>query len=469
MNGRKRSRAFTLDLFVEGERVRRGTRGELVEGGLRFDDRTLPFQRIFWVSRRAGLLLLFSRNFTAALKGRGQDLEELARAAERCGDRAKRRRELLRPFAGEVVVCTAGTAITGTLGGARVGGLHLAVFTQRGLHLLSGTRCLTLSWPVERAQRVRPRAGKSDHESLLLRAPGTSLRLRYLFPEEVRAALRVAERPPADGAPASGSALELFARAEVAPPLSARLPELAVSVDTLRQAAERAGAAVPRGLRESAGLPDPFFELHLQELGEIALGPLMLRKSAAAGTESLRRALEVMDARALREDTEAAVGTAVERLSAAYAREAERARSEGSGRRRPPVGLRLGEGEREGLAGRVLEPVAKLAPLFARLETCQESLRTRLEAYETAPPDTADAEPETAAAEWRSALRRLDGAYAAAWEEMLEEVVRTWNSVLLPRLERARAERASGLPEWARIAGALAGLILLVVALVLLF
>ncbi len=459
-------RAFALDVVVEGERVRRGARLELAETELRLEDRTLPFAPVFWVSRRAGLLLIFARDYTAALKGRGQDLEELARAVERGSDRSRRRRELLRPFASEVVVCTAGTAVTGTLAGAELSGLHLAVFTQRALHLLARDRHHRVPWPVERAQRARSSDGHVDHETLLLRGEGTSLRLRYLFPEEVRAALRVAEMTPRGAEAARSDALELFARSEVARPLPARLPELTVSVATLQRSAAEAAGRVPEAPRENAGMPPHFFELHLQELGEIALGPLMLRKSAAAGTRGFRRALEVMDVRGLREDTDAAVRASAGRLAAAYAQEAGRWADDR--RRQPAAPLQVGEAEREAIARRMAEPIGRLAPLFARLETCQESLRARLEAYEGAPPDAEDAGLEEAVEEWRTALRRLDRAYGLAWREMLEEIVDVWCTTLLPRLARVRAERRTELPEWARVAGAVVGVLLLVAVLVLL-
>lgn len=468
MSGAERARAYVLDVFVEGERVRRRARLEVAEDGLRLEDRTLPFEPVFWVSRRAGLLLLFARGFTAALKGRGQDLEELARAVERGSGRGRRRRELLRPFTTEIVVCTAGTAVTGTLAGKAVSGLHLAVFTQRALHLLAGVRHHRLPWPVQRAQRAGPAGGRGDHEALLLRGEGTSLRLRYLFPEEVRAALRVSERTPPERTEAS-AALELFARSEVAPPVPARLPELSVSVETLQEAAARAAEEVPDGLRESGGLSPHFFELHLQELGEIALGPLMLRKSAAAGNASLRRVLELMDVRGLREDADAAVRASAERLADAYGKEAGRLAGDRVHRRRPPAPLRVGEAEREAIARRMAEPLGRLAPLFARLEACQEGLRSRIEAYEAAPPDAEDAGLEEAAAEWRAALRRLDRAYGTAWREMLDEIVQVWSVTLLPRLVRARAEQSGGPREWVRIAGAVAAVLLLAAVAVLLF
>jgi hypothetical protein len=195
----------------------------------------------------------------------------------------------------------------------------------------------------------------------------------------------------------------------------------------------------------------------------------MLRKSAAAGTESLRRALEILEPRGLREDTDAAVRAAAERLADAYARETSRLSSDPPRRRHPPAPLRVGDAEREALAGRLLEPVGRLAPLFARLEASQETLRARLEAYEAGPPSAGDAALGEAAGEWRAAVRRLDRAYAAAWRAMLGEIVRTWNAMLLPRLVRARLERGGDIPEWARIAAALAGLVLLVTILVLFF
>lgn len=471
-----RSPRFVLDVYVEGEPVRRGVELELRDDRLSVDGRDLPFESVFWVSRRAGLLFLFARDFTAALKGRGQVLEELARAVERRSDRGARRRRLLRPFAGEVVVCTAGTAVSGTLAGRELHGLHLAVFTQRALHLLARGRCHTLPWPVDRVQRARPAGGRPDQETLLLRKDSTSVRLRYLFPEEIRAALRVAGRTPPPADAAAGS-LEMFARGEVARPVPARLPELRVSVDALQEASAAASRRIPEALQRAAGVPPPFLELHFQELGEIALGPLMLRKSAAAGTEGLRRALEILDARGLREDTAAAVAAAARRLAEAYAREAERLLGT-RGRRRPllrwgrdrrPLPLRLSEEDREALERRMGRPVDRLAPLLARLEASQEALARRLEAYEEGPPEGETGPVEEAAEEWRAALRRLEREYGTAWRELLEAVSGFWTEILLPRLVRGRTSARGGAPEWLGVGALALGILLAIVLLVALF
>lgn len=471
-----RSPRFVLDVYVEGEPVRRGAQVELHEDRLTVDGRDLPFEPIFWVSRRAGLLFLFARDFTAALKGRGQVLEQLARAAERRSDRGAQRRRLLQPFAGEVVVCTAGTAVAGTVAGQELRGLHLAVFTQRALHLLSRGRCHTLAWPVDRVQRARPVGGRPDQETLLLRKDSASIRLRYLFPEEIRAALRVAGRAPPPSDSPDGS-LEMFARGEVARPVPARLPELTISVEVLQEASVVAAGRIPEALRRAAGVGPSFFELHFQELGEIALGPLMLRRSAVAGTEGLRRALQILDARGLREDTAAAVGAAGRRLAGAYAREAERLLGTRGrrgplprwGRDRNAFPLRLSREDQETLERRLGAPVDRLASSFARLEAAEEALARRLEAYEGGPPEGETAPVEEAAQEWRAALRRLDRECGTAWRELLEEVSGFWMRVLLPRLVRARTAPRRGAPQWLGAGAVALGILLAIVLLVRLF
>ncbi len=465
--------SFRLDVYIEGDHVRRGAEVRLHPGWLAIDGRRLSFESVYWVSRRAGMLLVFARDFTAALKGSGGDLDELARAVEGRSDRNVQRRRLLQPLAREVVVCTAGTAVSGRLGGRRVHGLYLAVFTQRALHLVAGERHHVLRWPVERAEREAEPGGRGGAQALTLRSSEGGVRLLYLFPEEIRAVQRVAGRAPPAGADrpeAAEGPLEMFARAEVAPPVPGRLPEFHVSVDTLQEAAARAAERLPpEKLPPDRGRE--WFEVHFQELGEIALGPLMLRRSAAAGARGLRRVVEAMDAAQLREDARAAAATAGDRLFAVYASELERRLAGRKVDAEAEAALRAGDGERRDLRRRMERSLERLEPLVRRLEARQELLLQRLGALETGPPDGEGAAVvEEAAEEWRGDLQRLDRGFGAAWRELLDDLAALWSDRLLDRLAQAEGLPRRRVPEWVQLAAmAVATLVLVavVVALVL--
>jgi len=440
--------SYELDVLLQGGPVHRSVAVELRDDSLAYADRRLSLRSIFWVSRRAGLLLLFSRRYTCALRGAGYLLDELDRAIERRITRATQRR-LLHPLTREVVVCTAGVAVTGRMVDETIRGLRLAVFTQRGLHLISERRRHTIRWPVERAARATAGGGRP---ALHLHGPGVALELLYLFPEEIRAALRVATSDPPEWSAASrnGDPLEMFARGEVAPPLPPRLPEFSLSVETMREASSRGASALSRGPDLQGRLNDAFFREHFQELGEIALGPLMLRKSAAAGAQSLIRAIEAMDARGLREDTSAAVATATDRLVSIFTGELERTLE---GRRSDSTReetLRVSGRERTELDGRMQAAVKRLTPLFDRLSQSQEVLLERLEILQSGPPEGEADEVEDAAAEWRTELRKLDRAYGTAWRDLLDEVAAVWSDRFLPRLGAAAALPRRGVPGWAR-------------------
>lgn len=447
-------RSFRMDVYVEGEPVRRQARLEIREDALGLEGRELPFESVFWVSRRAGMLLIFARDFTAALKGPGGDLDELARAVERRSDRNLQRRRLLQPLAREVVVCTAGTAVKGRIAEESIRGLYLAVFTQRGVHLVARERQHTLHWPVEKAERSEGAGKRTGQEALELKGSDAVLRLVYLFPEEIRAVIRVANRtPPArpERSRDDADALEMFARSEVAPPVPARLPEFSVSVATIQEASIEASERIP--VEEMAGGPGrEFFEIHFQELGEIALGPLMLRRSAAAGARGLRRAVEAMDAGQLREDARAAVATAADRLYAVYDGELER---RFLGRRvgaEAEAALRVSGGEREELRARMREALDDLDSLFQKVEARQTLLLQRLQALETGPPESeGGAVMEEAAEEWRTDLRRLDRAFGSTWRDLLDHIASLWSERLLDRLARAEALPKRLLPEWAQL------------------
>lgn len=467
---RQRSRGYLLDVYIEGEHVHRRASVEVVGDNLSVDGQAIPFRTIFWVSRRAGLLLLFGEDFTMAFKGRGQDLEELARALEFRADWSQRRRQLLEPFAGEIVVCTAGTAVTGSVEDEKVQGLYLAVFTRRALHLLSKESRLTVAWPVDRAQCERTTAGRMDQETLVLRKTGTWLRLRYLFPEEIRAARRAAEQKTREVDPErDGDALEMFARGQVARPVPPRLPEFKLAVEQVRAESATAAGRIPDGLLEGAAINRSFVDAHFKELGEVALGPLLARRSAAGAAESLQRALEVLNTSELRADTDAAAEAAAEYVASAFEAEARRVLGGRRRRGRPRAVPSLSDEERRTLAGRLREPVNEMVLLFSRLESCQETLLRGLEAYEEGPPEGVPGPFETAAEEWRTALARVDGAFGTVWKRLLDVVSGAWTETLIPRLVAARTAHRPRWPEPLRVILLVGGTLLAIVLLVLLF
>ncbi|MCL7992157.1 MAG: hypothetical protein M8840_13600, partial [marine benthic group bacterium] len=196
-----------------------------------------------------------------------------------------------------------------------------------------------------------------------------------------------------------------------------------------------------------------FFELHFLELGEIALGPLLLRKSAAGGADSLERAVISMDAVGLREDTRAAVANATDRTLSVYDEQVDRLSAMKAGGGRSDKDFRIESTERERLAERMQAPFERLWARFEGLEEQQEKLLGRLEEHEAGSPGEEDADLQEAAEEWRATLGRLDGGYEAAWRELVEEIEKTWSTLLLPRLARVTEVESSGPPEWVKLAG----------------
>lgn len=446
----KPPREFVLDVLVDGTPVRRGVAVSYSDTHLRVADQQLALDTVFWVSRRAGLVLLFARKVTVALLGRSGDLEELARAVERGSDRAAQR-SLLQPLTREVVVCTAGTAVSGALGDTRVSGLHLAVFTQRGLHLFARSRSHSIEWPVSRVGELGTGPGERGRGGLRLTSDHVSLTLRYLFPEEIQAVARVATRAP-EPAPEPAGALEMFARGEVAPPPPARLPEFAVSAEALTDACRDAAADVRVDPTLATRFGPGFFDRHFKDLGEIALGPLMLRQSAAAGASSLARAVEALDADRLREDAVAAFRAAGDHLFDVYGGAVERLLAERRIDREATLAVRAGAEDRDRLDASLESIVRVLDPTFERVLARQHLLLQRLQAHEHAPPDAEDTGVEEAADEWRSDLLALDRAYGAAWSDLIREVAGTWSERFLPRLVELSAMPRQRLSEGARLA-----------------
>ena len=449
-----------LDVLIEGEGLRRDAIVRLVERRLSVDDREMPLEGLFWIARRAGMLLLFAPDYTLAVQGDPTLLEELARGIEGAIDQNEQRRELLRPVAREVVVTTAGAAVAGQLHGAPIKGLFVAVFTQAGIHLFSRRRHEALAWPALAENEISTPSGVLAIEA----EDGSSLRMRYLFPEEISAIVRTAEKalsePPAD------RPIEMFSRKEVAPPTPAELPEFTASVGSLQEASERAAAVIGEDLRNRAGMGPHFFETHFMELGEIALGPLLLRKSAASEAHGLSRAVAAMDASGLHQDTQAAVGQATDRLVTVFEQEVKRV---GTERRLPSRELKEREitsAQRLNLASRLQAPFDRISPMFGKLKEQQEALLERLEALDDGPPEAGEESVEDAAKEWRGTLRRLDRAYESAWRDMSEEIERSWESQFLPELG-ALAALSSRKREWTQLF--LIGLATTVIAAALVF
>ncbi len=453
------SATFAVDAFLEGDRLRRGVQLQVEDDRLSYDDVALSLDEVFWVSRRAGLLLVFARGYIAAFRASDDRLDDLNRTIDARLDVEALRAAALEPLAWESVVCSAGVAITGavedgrTRNGAANGrplkGLFVAVFTRQALHLFAREEAFRVPWPVAVARETtgEPRQARP---ALELERGDTALRILYLRPEEISAILEVAEAAPPEPA-GQEEAIEMFARREVAGPTPARLPEFTTSTETIREQAEKQAATLPSDLPMRVGLPDNFLADHFQELGETALGPLLFRKSAASRARSLAKAVEAMDASALQEDARAATLNSLGRLTEAYDRELSRLLQ---GKRRAQklgVELAVSEALRDSLQRRFLAPVHDLTPQFQRLEHAQAELRLRLERLEEGPPEAEESELDEAADEWHSALVLVDLDFAAAWQELLPEIGVAWSESLLPALAEAAAAPRQRVPEWVKL------------------
>ena len=463
------SESIRTDVLVQGAGIRRGARVTVAGVALLCDELMVPYGEIFWLSRRKGMLLVFAGRITLAIKGGPQELDALYRLLTQRLDLTDLRRRIVRQLGHEVVLFTAGCAVTGTIEGRKVGGLYVAAATRRALYLLSGTGQLTVSWPARAASRRPARKASTEEQRddyLVLDKEDTTLTIRYLFPEELGAALYAASQEPPP--PADDRTMELFNRGEVSPPPAADLPPFSLAAGSLQEVAERAAANVPGELQTRTGMREFFFETHFQELGEIALGPLLLRKSAAAGAYSLEKAVDAMNSGGLQEDTRAAVATAADRLGAVYAEELSRVGEERGVNLKANGGeLALGPAGRAFLLERMQGPFDRLWERFADLAHQETELRRRIADLEQGPPDQDDSDVHEAAEEWRAAMNRLDSGYEGAWREMVEEIEQAWSTDLLPRLERVGQLRKRRVPEWLQLAAL--GALTLVLAAVLLF
>jgi hypothetical protein len=450
---------YIVDAFLEGDRLRRGVRLRVDDERLSYDDVDLPVDEVFWVSRRAGLLLVFARGYVVAFRASDDRLDDLSRRIDERLDVEALRTAVLEPLAWESIVCSAGVAISGTVEdgemengaeeGRSVRGLFLAVFTRQALHLFARDDEIRLPWPVDVARETagEPRQARP---ALELERGATTLRILYLRPEEISAALEVARTKPPDPAERE-EAIEMFARREVAGPTPARLPEFTTSTETIRERAEKEAAKLPSDLPKRVGLPDGFFADHFQELGETALGPLLFRKSAASRARSLAKAVEAMDAAALQDDARAAALNSLGRLSEAYDRELSRLLQRKRRAQKLGAELAVSEALRESLQRRFLAPVHDLTPQFQRLEHAQAELSLRLERLEGGPPEAEESELDESADEWHSALVLVDQDFATAWQELLPEIGVAWSESLLPALAEAAAAPRQRVPEWVKL------------------
>jgi hypothetical protein len=437
--------SLRADVHVPGEPVRRDVEVRLEGRDLQVGDRALALEEILWTDRRAGLLLVFTMERGVALRAEGALLDDMADAVAVHVSETDARRRLSERLEGRNLRLVAGCAVVGRVGGRTVHGLRVAVLSGEGLHLVGAGETLGLEWPVEAVEVVQGRGGR---RALRLRMGDDVVALHYLERDEEEAIREAASET--EGASRAGS-LEMFRQKDVAPPPPAEIPELSVAAESLAATAKEAAGRVPDDLRDDAGLRPHFLETHFLELGEIALGPLLLRKSAASGARSLERAVEALDAGELQDDTRAAVSRAVRRLTEVYDQELERLRGERNVARSSLEGRALDPDELDRLTARVQAPFDQLAPRFRELEEAQESLRVRLEELAEGPPRGDDAGVDRAAEAWRVELRRLDRGFREAWKEALEELRRAWGSLLLPRLTEMADVRRRRIPEWARL------------------
>lgn len=508
-----------LDVWIDGEGVRRSVEVVCTLSGLRVGPRVhLPYDSLFWTSRRAGLLMVFGRERTLALKGDREELDTVGRLLEGEIAEASSAARLPDDLTGEGVLWTAGAAVRGRIGGREVGGLRVVVLTRSGLHLVGSQGRHRVAWPPDDVSAIPPEEGRGGLGGLRIGVGEDTASVLYLFPEEVRAALRAAgsvgeadepseevvgDRGGPDGdagnsasrrrtlsggrvAPRSeeggrgrageagadrsreGGSLEMFARGEVAPPVRADLPVLQAAAGALPVAAETAAERLVDAGAERTGLDAAFLETHVLELGEIALGPLLLRKSAASSARTLKRAVEAMDPAELQEDTRVAVGNAAARSMEVYRKELTRMLEA----KRALAGYEEDEGLDElgeTLRVRMQAPFEKTSPLFRDLEEARRKLLRRLEELEAGPPDAEEAGVRDALEVWKRALGKVDRGFESAWHGAVGELVEAWEERFLPRLDEVAAMPRRRVPEWVQLVLLALGTLLVVAALVMLF
>ncbi|MEN8145303.1 MAG: hypothetical protein ABFS14_10175 [Gemmatimonadota bacterium] len=438
---------WQLDALVSGAGVRRSVPVRMSDGSLLVDDMAVPIGSVYWVARRATMLLVFAGESSLALKGAPRDLDALWRELDSVVDQTEVRRNLVRRLGHEVVLFSAAAAVLGTLDGQAVRGLFVVTATRHGFHMFAGETHQTLAWPVDTVQPIPGPDDRPEASARLIKG-ADELTIRYLYPEEVSALVDVAQaEPPAK--PRSES-LEMFTRSEVAPPATADLPEFSLAAGSLAEVAARAAANIPGETAAHAGIEPPFFETLFLELGEIALGPLLLRKSAAKSATNLAKAVRALDAEGLKTDSEAAISAVVDRILTVFGIELARVRRD-QGQK---VGRDTSQVANDRLALETIlqEPFVRLWSRFEGLAEQQDGLLESVAELDVAHPDSSEDEVRAAADEWRASLARLDSGYEGAWREMVEEIENMWSTVLLPRLVAARTPGLSRSANWIQIA-----------------
>jgi hypothetical protein len=460
-----------MDVFAHGAGVQRDAEVRRENDGVRFGDWLVPWREVLWISKRSGMILVFGTEVSLAIRAEGKELETLEDWLSEGVDQSELRRRLMKQLGHEVVLFVAGSAVDGTLDGERVRGLFLAAATRRALYLLSGRGEHTMAWPVSRVKREIAQPGELGGDSILLANETDEIRLRYLFSEEIVVLSTACRSTPPISKHATNESLELFSRKEVSPPPTADLPEFSVAAGALHEVADRAAANVPGELQARALIEPGFFEAHFLELGETALGPLLLRKSAASMADSLRKAADAMDASGLQDDTRAAVATACDRMLDAFREEARRlakARGIDLDEREKRVPL-VPDSMRQRLLERMQAPFDRLWARFEGLDSEGHVLIELLGEYESGSPGDEDSRVAEAAEQWRATLSRLDSGYVGAWRELVEEIEKTWSTELLPRLVQVATEEGGGVPEWVQLTVLGVLTLLLAVALVVVF
>ena len=440
---------FTFDVIVNGTPRLYNVPVVCTDRVIRAADEEVSLDSVFWVSRRAGLVLLFARTRSLAFLGHSGDLEEFARTIEQKTDQS-RQRTLLQPLAAEVVVCTAGTAVNGMLSGSDLSGLHLAVFTQRAVHLFAEDRHHTVPWPVDQVSEISSDTREEGRAGLRLSAPDVALEFYYLFPEEIQAIAIVARKAPVSVGTEDES-IEMFSKGDVSPPRPAELPEFMISVETLQAAFQEAAQRVRVDTSLGDRLDRPYFERHFQDLGEIALGPLLLRRSAALGAGSMAHAIQALDAEQMREDAIAAFHSLIEQLFKVYRGEIEALLLEK--RLSSEIGSKFhAVDQHAALVTSVTQRIEMLDSAFGKVLARQHLLLQRLHAREHEPPETEETGLEEATSDWKAQVVKLDVTYGTAWSAVLKEVADLWSDYFIPSLRELAARPRQRLSKNARLA-----------------
>ncbi len=86
---------WQLDALISGAGVRRSVPVRMIDGSLAVDDIAVPIGSVYWVARRASMLLVFAGESSVALKGPARDLDALWRELDSVVDQTEVRRHLV--------------------------------------------------------------------------------------------------------------------------------------------------------------------------------------------------------------------------------------------------------------------------------------------------------------------------------------------------------------------------------------